>query len=57
MRSLVRTQAETSYGELFSCIGHRTFGTLRPHCANQGTQCSFPDSGHNQLRPRLAAPE
>jgi hypothetical protein len=52
MRSLVRTQAETSYGELFGCIGHRTFGTLRPHCANQGTQCLFPDS-----RSQLAAPE
>jgi hypothetical protein len=52
MRSLVRTQAETSYGELFGCIGHRTFGTLRPHCANLGTQCSFPDSGS-----QLAAPE
>jgi hypothetical protein len=52
MRSLVRTQAETSYGELFGCIGHRTFGTLRPHCANLGTQCSFPDS-----RSQLAAPE
>jgi hypothetical protein len=52
MRSLVRTQAETSYGELFGCIGHRTFGTLRPHCANLGTQCSFPDS-----RSQLAVPE
>lgn len=32
-------------------FGYRTFGTLRPHCGNQGTQWSFPDS-----RSQLASP-
>jgi hypothetical protein len=50
MRSLVRTQAKASYGELSGGIGTVRLAPSRPHCANRGTQCSFPDSAVTIIR-------